>query len=276
LNLYATLATIKQRIDIPDTLDDADLAAALATVSREIDRYCGRRFYVELATRYYGGPARACLRVDDLLSVTTLKTDPNSARTYPDVWATTDYDLDPPNALLESPPEPYTRIHLGPLGNYRFPSARRSIEIAGKWGYYEVLETVGATVVEALDTTETGIDVSNAALFQVGQTILVDDEQMDVLAATVNTAPTEDTLTVIRGINGTTAASHLTAAPIQRYTYPVVGEACAQQAILFFKGYAGTLGQVGQGGEFVQQIVTAGLHPFVQRSLETFRRMEVG
>jgi hypothetical protein len=273
MNLYSTPAKVKNRLDIPDTLDDAAILAALETVSREIDRYCGRRFYVELATRYYGAACGSYLRVDDLLAVTSLKTDPNNARTYPDTWATTDYDLDPPNALLESPPEPYTRIYVGPLGSYSFGRARRSIQIVGKWGYYEVLETVGSLLNEALDASETGIDVVDGVLYDIGETLLIGSEQMYVSAIASNT------LTVVRGVNGTTAASHLTGAAIQRYTYPVIGEACTQQAILAFRNTPNPTGEIGGNEAFTQsfrQSIQAGLHPFVRASLSTFRRLEVG
>lgn len=269
-NLYSTSAKIKNRLAIPDTLDDAAILAALETVSREIDRYCGRRFYVEQRTRYYGAPSGGCLRVDDLLAVTTLKTDPNGARTYPDSWATTDYDLDPPNAPLESPPEPYTRIHLVPLGTYRFPSGGRSIQITGKWGYYEVLETVGSLLNEALDASETGVDVVDGVLYDIGETLLIDSEQLYVSAIASNT------LTVTRGVNGTTAASHLTAAPIQRYTYPVVGEACTQQAILAFQRFTASVDDIGPNSSASSPLINAGLHPFVKNMLDTFRRLEQG
>lgn len=273
LNIYSSPARVKQALDIGDTLDDADILAALQTVSREIDRYCGRRFYVELATRYYGAAGESYLRVDDLLAVTTLKTDPDGARTYPDVWATPDYDLDPPNALLESPPEPYTRLYVGPLGSYSFGRARRSIQVTGKWGYYEVLETVAATSAEVLDASETGVDVTSGTAFNVGETILIDSEQMYVSAIATNT------LTVTRGVNGTAAATHITASVVQRYTYPVIGEACTQQAILAFRNTPNPTGEIGGNEAFTQSFqrsIQSGLHPFVRASLSTFRRLEVG
>lgn len=271
-NIYSTPARVKNRLSIGDTLDDAAILAALETVSREIDRYCGRRFYVELATRYYGAHS-GCLRVDDLLAVTSLKTDTGGDRTYTDVWALTDYDLDPPNALLESPPEPYTRIHLAPHGNYRFSSDRRGIQIVGKWGYYEVLETVGSLLAEVADTAETALDIADGQAFDIGETLLVDSEQLYVTDVESNT------LTVVRGVNGTTATAHDNGATIRRYTYPVVGEACTQQAILAFRNTPNPTGEIGGNEAFTQsfrQSIQAGLHPFVRSALQTFRRLEVG
>lgn len=271
---YTTVAALKSRIAIPDTIDDLAIAAAVATVSREIDRYCGRRFYVETATRYFDALDGGCLRVDDLLSVTSIKTDSTLDRTYATTWAATDYELDPPNALSESPPEPYTRILVKPLGTNSFRTGdRRGNQVVGIWGYYDVRETVSSLLNEALDTSETGVDVVDGTLYDVGQTLLIDSEQMEVTAIASNT------LTVGRAVNGTTAAAHSNGATIQRYTYPVVGEACLQQAILMFRSYNATFGEIGGNEGFTQswrQSVGAGLHPFVKAALESFRRLEAG
>lgn len=270
INLYATRAMIKDRLTIADTVDDSDIDAALAAVSREIDRYCGRHFYAETRTRYFSARRADRVRVDDLLSLTSLATDRDNDRLYSDVWTATDYELEPVNAPLESPPEPYLSIYAAPDGDYSFPiGVRRGVKVVGSWGYYQVLETLTPTLAEVLDTSETGVDVSAGSDDHVGYTLLIDSEQMFVTARSTNT------LTVERGVNGTTAATHASGAAIQRYTYPIVSEACAQQAILFFRGYSAPTGELGSG-EFSQQLVAGGLHPFVRQSLESFRRLEAG
>ena len=63
-------------------------------------------------------------------------------------------------------------------------------------------------LAEALDNSETGVDVDNATYFHVGDIIQVDDEQMWVSAIA---APT---LTVTRGFGGTTAATHDDDSPV--------------------------------------------------------------
>ncbi|MBF86026.1 MAG: hypothetical protein CL489_16355 [Acidobacteria bacterium] len=64
--------------------------------------------------------------------------------------------------------------------------------------------TTNATslLAEALDTSETGVDVDTGTEFAVGQVILAESEQMKITAISTNT------LTVTRGFNGTTAATH--------------------------------------------------------------------
>lgn len=137
-NEYGTRANLKTRLGISGTSDDGVLDAVLEAVSRHIDSVCGRHFYGASQTRYYTAESAYLLLVDDLTSITTLKTlTQNSAgtRTYGDTWATTDYDLEPLNATLVSPAQPYTRIRQNPGGNYTFPRDAKGVEIAGTFGF---------------------------------------------------------------------------------------------------------------------------------------------
>ncbi|MFA5036690.1 MAG: hypothetical protein WC479_05890 [Candidatus Izemoplasmatales bacterium] len=75
---------------------------------------------------------------------------------------------------------------------------------AGKIYRYAKVDT-GIDTNETLDTTETGVDLdaTGATAIPVGSVIHVENEQMYVTA-------TGTTLTVVRGFNGTTAATHAT------------------------------------------------------------------
>jgi hypothetical protein len=129
-NGYATLAEIKTHLTISGSTDDDRLEAAVEQASRAIDAECRRVFYATTATRYFQAEAPDLLILgDDLLTVTTLKTDQDGDRTYETTWATTDYDLTPDNA------SPKSAIHLAPQGRYSFPTHRKGVEIAGSWGY---------------------------------------------------------------------------------------------------------------------------------------------
>ena len=59
------------------------------------------------------------------------------------------------------------------------------------------------TLAEALDNSETGVDVTSATGLSTNDFIQVDDEYMKITGISTNT------LTVTRGIGGTTAATHL-------------------------------------------------------------------
>ena len=139
-----TVANVKQRLDITDSTDDAMLNTIVAAVSVALPDHTGRRFYATTETRYYQATSPWQLDVDDLLTITTLKTDDDANRVYETTWATSDYDLEPDNAALNS--RPYDCIRVSPLGRYFFPTWRRGVQIAGSFGY---AATAPGPIVEA-------------------------------------------------------------------------------------------------------------------------------
>lgn len=136
-NGYCTLAELKayENISSTNANDDTVLEDLVEHASRTIDNLCGRRFYSATETHYFTPDYIDLLFVDDLLSVTTLKADEDGDGTYELTWATSDYSLEPRNALLSIPPAPYTMIRVKPNGLYSFPGVLNGIEIAGSWGY---------------------------------------------------------------------------------------------------------------------------------------------
>lgn len=270
---YLSLDKLKASLDLAstNTNHDAALRRVLEAVSEQVDAWTERTFRVYLATRYYTARYDDRLDLDaDLLSVTTLKTlttNSSGVRTYGDTWATTDYDLLPDNAAVDR--RPYTRIVRNPEGAFSFPTDRRGVEITGKWGYWEDLETISATLAEDLDATETGVDVSDGTQFDVLDTILIDSEQMYVTSITANT------LTVVRGVNGTTAATHTLGASIRRYRYPAeVAEAVGIQAArLFNRGRNSPLGI--SGSPEVGVVLPRRLDADIRALLEPYRWVSV-
>ena len=69
---------------------------------------------------------------------------------------------------------------------------------------YTVLDASGLN--EALDASETGIDVDDCALYKKGDLLRVEDEIMEVTALSATDG--NGTLTVIRGTHGSTKATH--------------------------------------------------------------------
>ncbi len=144
-NGYTALATAKARIGISDADDDAIIEAVITAVSREIDDYCGRRFYAVSETRYYDARSSSFVLVDDLLSVSELKTDDAGDRTYGTTWAVTDYDLLPANAAMDG--RSYWQIAAAPNGDYAFPTGvAKGVKVTGSFGY---AATTPAAVEEA-------------------------------------------------------------------------------------------------------------------------------
>lgn len=271
-NCYLTLAEFKAtaypNAEGSDTADDTVIKRVIENISRALDRFWeGRHYYPRTETRVYTAADANLLLVDDLLTVTTLKTD-SGDRSYATTWQTTDYDLAPYNAVSSAPPRPYTRVVPSPNGSYRFPSVAKGVQLAGSFGYFDVKYTADATLTEDLDTSETGVDVSNGAVFSEGMTVLIDSEQMHVQTKATGA------LTVTRGANGTTAASHTSGAAIQIYEYPTVNEAAMILASRIFKRKDAPFGVLGSA-EMGQMLVIAKHDPDVMLLMRSFRKGEI-
>lgn len=109
--------------------EDSNLENAINAASRWIDGYTGREFYTSAETRYYSPVCIDELFTDDIQSITTLKTDADSDGVYETTWATTDYNLKPYSGL------PYTSIEISANGSKEFPIYRKSVQVAGVFGY---------------------------------------------------------------------------------------------------------------------------------------------
>lgn len=117
--------------------DDELLNVAIQSASEYLDDYFNTTFYAITETRYFTPTMQDLLYIDDLISLTTLKTDDDGDRTYETTWATTDYWLEPTNANTRRKPKPYRQIRIdNDNGNYVFPiNVRNGVEITGQWGY---------------------------------------------------------------------------------------------------------------------------------------------
>lgn len=267
---YASLAQAKAQYNITVATDDAVLLQLLEAVSRGIDKHCGRKFYPLTETRYYNDEAvdfedDVRLWVDDLLSVTSVKFDSNTDGTYENTLASSDYVLWPYNAY------PKRAIDLDENGTYsRWPDGRKAIEIAGVWGYGDEqraapYDSAGATGTVAT-TTGTTVTASNGVNISAGQLILLGTELMYVTAVQVNN------LTVVRGVNGTTAAIQAAAA-ISIAAYPQeIALACLMQVGRLYRrrdsNYATAISNPITGTVDLYK----GLDPDVQQALSGYKR----
>jgi hypothetical protein len=177
---YATREDVMRALDIkPTARNTRQIDRALESASRSVEGLCHRRFYPVQATRYFDWPSRPggtpwVLRLDDkeLISVTTLTSGGETI-------AASDYFLEPVNSG-----PPFNRVEIDLDSSAAFSSgdtSQRAISISGLWGYRNTETTVGA-LVEALDASETAVDVNGAAsaLLGVGSILRVDSERMIV------------------------------------------------------------------------------------------------
>lgn len=120
---YCTADELKSRLQITGTADDSEIALAVAGASRAIDRYTGRYFYRVTDTLTYVPDDLYSTCTDDLVSVTTLATDPAGTApqsgTFPVVWPAGSFQLLPYNPGDPGEPWPYTKIRA--VGGLTFP-----------------------------------------------------------------------------------------------------------------------------------------------------------
>lgn len=179
---YATREAVKRALDYKQTArSDGQVDRAIEAASDGIDggthRIGGllkRRFYPEQRTMtfdwpgtQYAQPWRLWLDQHEVISVTTL--------TAAGVAITAgDYFLRPD----DGPPFNRVEINIGTNAAFNAGNTRqRAIAITGLFGFCSDTATAGA-LAEALDDSETGVDVADSAAVGVGDVLLVDSERM--------------------------------------------------------------------------------------------------
>ena len=226
-HVYASLAELNDTLTtggasaLTNAGNNARKLEMLDEVSRLIDTRCrrGSGFGPWVGTKQYDGDARAVLWLRaDLASLTTLTIRPSQGADAVTATVETDFYL----AGIGGYEVPYRKVVLHGQGSpVTFGTGFRTITVTGSWSYPCRTRLLTATLSEALDTSETGVDISAATEFSAGMTILVDTEQMYI------TSIATTTLTVERGVNGTTAAAHNTASAVTRYVYDPSVNTCA-------------------------------------------------
>lgn len=149
-NVYTTLVELKSWLKpggISDTIDDDELTRAIVAASRAIDKTCQRHFYKLTETRTLIPDTPWCVELggyNDLVSVTTLKTDATGDGIFEQTWAASDYQLltldGTPNVNAAPEPQPYVQVRA--IGSLLFPipstlAAARTdlVQINGVWGW---------------------------------------------------------------------------------------------------------------------------------------------
>jgi hypothetical protein len=232
---YASIADVKNILGITATTDDTMIRKIVESASRSIDNYCNRTFIVNSGTKYFDGAVT--LWTPDLLSITTLKTDEDGDGTFENTLTTDDYILYGVGLEDILNTYPKTRIEINQnIGDYSsFASGvKKGVQIVGVWGYGDGISATpyisDTNTSEVLDASETGIDVTSATNLSAGQVILVESEQMYIYSITTNT------LTVERGVNGTTATTHDTGKTVYIYQYPSdIRQSCIDLSVALYQ-----------------------------------------
>jgi hypothetical protein len=149
VNGYCTLNQFKQRF-MPETKADAsrdaDLELIIQAVSRKIDQSCGRVFYESSSAadtvRYFTAQHPHRCYIDDVHTITTLKTDDDGDGIAETTWsATADYWAMPRNTPFGA--WPYMWLQVMPEGSYTFPAGLvNGVEVTGAFGWAAVPDEI--------------------------------------------------------------------------------------------------------------------------------------
>lgn len=261
-NSYANLTEFKGNliVNVGVTTHDTRLRELLESASRGIDDYLGRHMHSQLDTRYFSGNGSNCIKLPwDLISVTTLKQDTTDDGTYDTTWSSSDYipigipkalnryDVAPTGRAYLTNTKPYEAIEIDRRSSgskSEFPAEQRNFELIGNFGFSQSSYDSTGTVGETYTSTDLTLTVDDGTLFAIGMTILIESEQLYITAISTND------LTVQRGINGTTAASHASGVAISIIEYPnPIREATMIEAGLLLEthGYRRQLGNFETG-----------------------------
>lgn len=223
-NTYSTIRKLRKYLTLAsaDTSDDDQLKEFLRVASRAIDGYCERQFYPEQKTLYYDLPqGRNQLTLyEDILEVKGLSDLNGASEIDSNVYWLKTGDL--------WNVSPYDRIILddssGSVFNY-IGTPRRAVHVEAIRGFHDDYDNAwvdsGASLVSSVTSTQEDVTVSGslginiigeAPRFEEGQIWRIDEEYF-IAASGLSTSQVR----TVRGMNGTTAASHAASATVYVY-----------------------------------------------------------
>ena len=269
-NAYITLAALKGAgaLNITGTANDDRLVALAEAASDVIDRWCNRHFYARRATLRFDGSGEETLGVPDLVSVDGIRTYDGGFGMPVTAWNADDYELLPfeanPASTGNGNSRPYTRLLATGAGvRSCFPLGRGNVEVSGVWGWPQRLRRAAETANAVADGAATSVTLNAHADVSPGHTLLIDDEQVYVRARVRNT------LTVERGVNGTTPAPIAAKSAIDIFECPpAVREAALLLAIRMW--------QEARGGVDDWQAGDVGMDSDIGLLLSAYRKPALG
>ena len=214
-NFYTGRRALKRAASINGVDRDAIIDRIIEAASRRIDRATRRFFIPRTETRLFRWPPEQHSRGyilwldQDLISVTTLQT--KAQDSSPTTISSSDYFTEPNNTG-----PPYNRIEIDLSSDAALEAGdtpQRSISVAGSWGFANDTRSAG-TVASGLDSdaTATSFVASDSSLLDVGDTMLVESEQIfisNVASAARGSILINDTLTAdVSDVTVTVDGSH--------------------------------------------------------------------
>jgi hypothetical protein len=136
-NGYASLTEVKSSLRIPvsDTVDDAMIELAVEAASREIDQACERIFYQASGARLFVPRDSYVCEIDDLTTLTTLKTSSGADGVFDITWAADDLQLEPLNGIVGGLVSPTTQIRAVDDYLFTIDGGEATVQVTGTWGW---------------------------------------------------------------------------------------------------------------------------------------------
>lgn len=141
-----TRADVKTALGIQDQVDDARIDIALEAAEAMIEDYCGRTFTqsATASARVYTALNWDLVHVDDISTLTGLivQTDDGADGTFSTTWASTDYQLEPLNGLVNGRPRPWNTVRA--INSLTFPleNGQALVRVTARWGWASIPSAV--------------------------------------------------------------------------------------------------------------------------------------
>jgi len=138
-NGYISLSLLKSSLQIEDTLLDEFLELAIESASRQIDAITERTFYqADGETRYFIPRDSFVTEIDDLRTLTTLKTSSDADKNFDVTWAAKDFQTEPLNNTQGGLDFPITRLRAVDEYLFTVVGQEATVEVTGDWGWTSV------------------------------------------------------------------------------------------------------------------------------------------
>jgi hypothetical protein len=246
---YTTVADVRAAIlNQAGTADDALILQFIRTASKDIDAIAVQKFAPVIETRYFDGPglgggwaqlyadrytmdtkalgARELVFDAPLLELTALTNGDGT------LIASSEYVLEPYNQT------PKQRVTLLRSSSTTFVQNAASdyqkvLSVAGVWGYHDDyanawVDTATTLAAPIATTTAAAFTSSNGAALKAGWLAKIDSEYLYISGI-------GSSVSVLRGVNGSTAATHTTGAAVSYWEVMYqIQTICSQAATLYY------------------------------------------
>jgi hypothetical protein len=249
-----TLADIRNYVGSTATSHDLLYTDLIQSTSREMEEIAGQRFGPSIETRRFDTPAArsapGAWYADDIYSPHLERKGSGGGGNYlrfdaPLLEAlqltngddseivSADYLLEPPNET----PKLFLLLANGASAGW-LPTAageyRQAIQLRGVWGWHPDygaawLDTLGA-LTAAIATTGATTFACTTGRVRAGDLLRIDSEYLYVVSVTTGST---DTVTVRRGVNGSTAAAHDNGSVIYRWHSPAIMTICKEAVVAY-------------------------------------------